>query len=134
MECSTSRNGDSRIQRPVFAHDGADCHGAASYLMEPYLDSEGRRAYKQGLVAILKDVLGIEGGFEDKGRMERIKRGIEERSYISTTSRWRRTRNKYGMTPKLGYDFRFPCRDVVCSGETLEPILRPGGIPALPRP
>jgi hypothetical protein len=52
--------------------------GAASYLMEPYLDSEGRRAYKEGLVSILKDILGIEGDFEDNGRMERIRRGIEE--------------------------------------------------------
>jgi hypothetical protein len=52
--------------------------GAASYLMEPYLDSEGRRAYKEGLVTILKDILGIEGDFEDNGRMERIRRGIEE--------------------------------------------------------
>jgi len=52
--------------------------GAARYLMEPYLDSEGRRAYKQGLVSILKDILAIQGDFDDKGRMERIKRGIEE--------------------------------------------------------
>ena len=51
--------------------------GAASYLMEPYLDSEGRRSYKQGLISILKDILAIEGDFEDKGRMERIKRGIK---------------------------------------------------------
>jgi len=52
--------------------------GAATYLMEPYLDSEGRRAYKQGLISILKDILAIERDFEDEGRMERIKRGIEE--------------------------------------------------------
>jgi hypothetical protein len=52
--------------------------GASSYLMEPFLDSEGRRAYKQVLVSILKYIMQIEGDFEDNGRMERIKKGIEE--------------------------------------------------------
>jgi hypothetical protein len=52
--------------------------GAARYLMEPYLNGEGRRAYKQGLVAILKDLPAIAGEFEDNGRIERIQRGIEE--------------------------------------------------------
>ena len=46
--------------------------------MEPYLDSEGRGAYKEGLASILKEIFEIEGEFEDNGRMERIKRSIEE--------------------------------------------------------
>ena len=52
--------------------------GPATYLMEPYLDSEGRGAYKEGLASILKEIFEIEGEFEDNGRMERIKRSIEE--------------------------------------------------------
>jgi hypothetical protein len=46
--------------------------------VEPYLDREGRRAYKQGLVAILQNLLAIERGFNDDGRIGRIKRGIQE--------------------------------------------------------
>jgi len=49
---------------------------AALYLLEPYLDAEGRQAYKVGLKAILKDLAAIEGDFNDGGRIGRIRRGI----------------------------------------------------------
>ncbi|MGB7590149.1 MAG: hypothetical protein WBO19_02765 [Terriglobia bacterium] len=52
--------------------------GAARYLMEPYLDGGGRLAYKQSLVSNLKALMEIEGDFEDRGRIGRIRRGIEE--------------------------------------------------------
>jgi hypothetical protein len=52
--------------------------GPARYLLEPYLDSVGRRAYKQGLVAILQNLLAIERDFHDDGRIGRIQRGIQE--------------------------------------------------------
>jgi len=50
---------------------------AADYVMEPYLNTEGRLAYKQGLIAIYKDLLEIENDFRDAGRVGRIKKGIE---------------------------------------------------------
>jgi hypothetical protein len=52
--------------------------GAATYLMEPFLDTEGRLNYKQGLIAVLKDILAIDGDFNDQGRIGRIKHGISE--------------------------------------------------------
>ena len=51
--------------------------GTAQYLMEPYLDTQGRQAYKQGLISILRDIQDIEGDFEDRGRIARVKRSIE---------------------------------------------------------
>jgi hypothetical protein len=52
--------------------------GPATYLMEPYLDAVGRLAYKKELELMLKDVFQIEDQFEDNGRINRIKRSIEE--------------------------------------------------------
>jgi hypothetical protein len=52
--------------------------GPATYLMEPYLDAQGRRNYQEGLVAVLKDIYAIEGDFNDQGRIGRIKHGISE--------------------------------------------------------
>ena len=52
--------------------------GAATYLMEPYLDTDGRLKYKQGLIAVLKDIIAIDGDFNDEGRLGRIKHGISE--------------------------------------------------------
>lgn len=52
--------------------------GAALYLTEPYLDTAGRMNYKQGLIAIYRDLLKIENQFSDGGRIGRIKQGIEE--------------------------------------------------------
>jgi hypothetical protein len=49
---------------------------AALYLLEPYLNAEGRQAYKGGLKAILKDLAAIEGDFDDGGRIRRIQRGM----------------------------------------------------------
>jgi hypothetical protein len=49
----------------------------ASYLLEPYLDTNGRLAYKRTLVCLLQDLHGIEGQFDDDGRLARIKKGIE---------------------------------------------------------
>ena len=52
--------------------------GAASYLMEPLLDTNGRLGYKQGLTEIFKDISRIEYDFNDHGRISRIKQGIDE--------------------------------------------------------
>lgn len=50
--------------------------GAGLYLMEPYLDADGRQSYKQILLEILKDLAEIKGEFQDNGRLLKIKRGI----------------------------------------------------------
>ena len=49
----------------------------ADYLLDPFLDTKGRLAYKHALVSILKDVLALEGQFDDNGRLSRIRRGLE---------------------------------------------------------
>lgn len=49
----------------------------ADYLLEPYLDTKGRLAYKQVLVSILKLLPGLRDQFDDDGRLPGIKRGIE---------------------------------------------------------
>jgi hypothetical protein len=48
--------------------------GPATYLKEPMLDAEGRRAYKKGLMSILEELPAIEGLCDDKGRLAKIKR------------------------------------------------------------
>jgi hypothetical protein len=52
--------------------------GASSYLMEPFLDANGRLQYKQGLTEIYKDISQIEHEFNDQGRIARIRQGIDE--------------------------------------------------------
>jgi len=52
--------------------------GAPTYLMEPYLDTNGRLKYKQGLIEVFKKTLTIESDFNDRGRIDRIKHGISE--------------------------------------------------------
>jgi hypothetical protein len=52
--------------------------GPATYLMEPYLDTDGRKRYKAALVSLLKEVEAIENDFNDNGRIGRIKQGISE--------------------------------------------------------
>ena len=47
-----------------------DTPGPAVYLTGPFLDTEGRMAYKKGLVSILKDILKIENDFRDGGRIK----------------------------------------------------------------
>ena len=46
--------------------------GPAMYLIEPFLDTGGRVAYKEGLLSILKELSEIENGFRDEGRIKRI--------------------------------------------------------------
>lgn len=48
--------------------------GAAFYLMDPFLDAAGRKAYKQGLISILEDLPKLAGQCDDGGRLKRIKR------------------------------------------------------------
>lgn len=50
---------------------------ASDYLLEPFLTTEGRWAYKQGLISLLRDVSKLEGACEDGGRIARIRKGIE---------------------------------------------------------
>ena len=52
--------------------------GAATYLLEPFLDTGGRGNYKQGLVSVFKEIEAIEDSFNDDGRIARIKHGISE--------------------------------------------------------
>jgi hypothetical protein len=52
--------------------------GAAQYLMEPFLDTDGRMQYKQGLISLFKEISSIENDFNDKGRIARIKHGMSE--------------------------------------------------------
>jgi len=59
--------------------------GAATYLIEPYLDTNGRQAYKDVLLSILAKLPEIEGSFYDNGRLIKIKRGaIITLNFINT--------------------------------------------------
>lgn len=53
-----------------------DSPGPASYLKFPVITPEGRQAYKAGLISILRDFPDIEGKFDDRGRLDNIKRSI----------------------------------------------------------
>jgi len=53
-----------------------DSPGPATFLLEPYLNAEGRRRYKAGLMSILRDLSAIEDDFDDDGRIRRIQRGM----------------------------------------------------------
>ena len=50
--------------------------GPAIYLMEPFLDTAGRLAYKRGLISLLTDLQKIQTQFEDQGRVARIQQCI----------------------------------------------------------
>jgi hypothetical protein len=50
--------------------------GPAHFLMEPFLNSEGRRDYKKRLLGILQDLAGLEGQCGDGGRLGRIEKSI----------------------------------------------------------
>jgi hypothetical protein len=50
--------------------------GPALFLLEPYLDAEGRRDYRQRLIAILQDLMSMAGQFDDHGRLAGIQRAI----------------------------------------------------------
>ena len=46
--------------------------------MGPLLDANWRLRYKQGLTEVYKDISEIEHDFDDRGRVKRIKQGIDE--------------------------------------------------------
>jgi hypothetical protein len=46
------------------------------YLLEPYLDANGRQAYKKGLISILRELPALSGSVDDGGRLKRIERAI----------------------------------------------------------
>ena len=48
--------------------------GPATYLKEPCLDAKGRKAYRQGLTAILAELPKLEGQCDDRGRLANIQR------------------------------------------------------------
>jgi len=50
--------------------------GPAAHLREPFLDAEGRAAYRDGLVAILKELPRLDGQCDDGGRLDKIRRGV----------------------------------------------------------
>jgi hypothetical protein len=50
--------------------------GPATYLMEPYLNVDARRGYKERLIALLPDLAGLEARCDDGGRLTRIQKAI----------------------------------------------------------
>ena len=50
--------------------------GPATYLQEPCLDAKGRKAYREGLVAILGELPKLEGQCDDRGRLTNIQRSV----------------------------------------------------------
>ncbi len=50
--------------------------GPAHFLMEPFLNSDGRRDYKKGLLGILKNLASLESQCADGGRLGRIQKSI----------------------------------------------------------
>lgn len=46
--------------------------GLADYLADPFLTTDGRAAYKAGLIACLRTVQQLDGQFDDDGRIQRI--------------------------------------------------------------
>ena len=50
--------------------------GPATYLKEPCLDAKGRKAYRQGLAAILAELPKLEGQCDDQGRLANIQRSV----------------------------------------------------------
>jgi len=50
--------------------------GPATFLKEPMLDAAGRRAYKQGLLSILRDLPELESRCDDRGRLVKIRRAL----------------------------------------------------------
>jgi hypothetical protein len=62
--------------------------GPATYLMEPYLDAEGRRLYKEELKAVLRDLAALDGQFSDGGRLEKMKRGMMVTLHLINTARY----------------------------------------------
>ena len=72
---------DARIEEAHHAPPPGELHatplfgaspGPADYLSEPFLVTEGRAAYKSGLIACLKDVQKLDGQCNDDGRIKRI--------------------------------------------------------------
>jgi len=57
----------------------------ATYLLEPFLGTEGRVACKTGLKAALNDLMGIAGDFDDHGRIERLTRCLITMLHTLTT-------------------------------------------------
>ena len=50
--------------------------GPATYLLEPFLDAAGRGEYRKHLLAILREIGGLEGRLDDRGRLTRIQKSI----------------------------------------------------------
>jgi hypothetical protein len=50
--------------------------GPALYLMEPFLNAEGRREYKDRLIAMIRDLAGLEARCDDGGRIARIQKAM----------------------------------------------------------
>jgi hypothetical protein len=61
--------------------------GATFYLLEPCLTAAGRRAYKQELVSLLKELVGLEGQCDDRGRLARIRQALMATSILVDTIR-----------------------------------------------
>jgi hypothetical protein len=66
--------------------------GPASYLLDPMLDSKGRKEYQKGLESILADLPSIEDKCDDKGRLANIKSSLiitlTELNTISMMQSW----------------------------------------------
>ena len=51
-----------------------DSPGAATYLNEPFLDKDGRKAFRDALLISYDEITSCESDFDDEGRIGRIKR------------------------------------------------------------
>ena len=63
--------------------------GPARYLLEPFLDADGRREYRDHLIAILRDLDGLKSRCDDGGRLARIEKAITVTLTLSQL--WSRT-------------------------------------------
>jgi hypothetical protein len=50
--------------------------GPPKYLVEPFLDADGRKEYANQLIAILRDLDGLKSRCDDEGRLARIEKAI----------------------------------------------------------
>ncbi|MFA6107979.1 MAG: hypothetical protein WDA75_04330 [Candidatus Latescibacterota bacterium] len=58
----------------------------AAFLLEPYLTADGRRNLRQGLLAALRDLSGLDGQFQDQGRLARMQRAVQVMCQLLATA------------------------------------------------
>jgi hypothetical protein len=61
------------------------CPDPAAFLLDPFLDAEGRVACKAGLKTALRDLAAVEGELDDEGRTARMARALTTMLHLLTT-------------------------------------------------